>query len=77
MSPTSRMASTTSSGGTAERMPASARSALDMAIIAPAALRLTHGTSTSPATGSHTRPSRILIAIAAAWQTASALPPAR
>ena len=69
------MAIMTSSGGTAERIPASAISAQHMATIAPEALRLMHGTSTSPAIGSHTSPSRLLIASAAAWQIASASPP--
>ena len=71
------MARITSSGGTADRMPARAMSALDMAIIAPAALRFTQGTSTNPAIGSQTRPSMLLMAMAAAWQTACASPPPR
>ena len=61
------IASITSSAGIRDSIPASAISAAVRAFVAPAALRLTHGTSTRPATGSQTRPSMFFIAIAKAW----------
>ena len=48
-------------------MPARAMSAALMAFTAPMTLRLTQGTSTRPATGSHTRPMRFFRAMATAW----------
>ena len=59
------------------RTPASAISAAESALTAPTTFRFTQGTSTRPATGSHARPSRFFIAIAAAWMIASVSPPAR
>ena len=49
--------SITSSQGIPPSSPARAMSAQDMALTAPITLRFTQGTSTSPATGSHTSPS--------------------
>ena len=45
--------------------------------MAPITLRLMQGISTSPATGSHTRPSRLVSAIASASAHCSAVPPCR
>ena len=56
-------------------MPASAISAAHRAHITPPPLRLMQGTSTSPATGSHTSPSWFLMAIAAALAAISGVPP--
>ena len=74
--PTLRIASITSSAGILFVSPAKAISALIRALTAPIALRLTQGISTSPATGSQTRPSRLLIAIAIASDACSGVPPA-
>ena len=57
-SPISPIASMTSSTGMRLVMPATAMFAALTALTAPMTLRLTHGTSTSPATGSQTSPSR-------------------
>ena len=65
----------TSSTGMRLSIPASAISAAEIAFTAPMTLRLTHGTSTRPATGSHTRPIRFLSAIATAWPICSFVPP--
>ena len=54
-------------------MPASAISAALTALTAPMTLRLTQGTSTSPATGSQTRPIRFFSAMATAWPICSPL----
>ena len=56
-------------------MPASAIWALARATAAPAALRFWHGTSTRPATGSHTSPMRLMSALPAASRHCSAEPP--
>ncbi len=60
------MASITSSQGMPPSSPARAMSAQDMALTAPITLRFTQGTSTSPATGSHTSPSTFCSAMAQA-----------
>ena len=75
--PTSPMASITSSTGMRLSMPAKAISAAATAFTAPTTLRLMHGTSTSPATGSQARPSRFFNAIATAWHSCSDVPPRR
>ena len=75
--PTSAIASMTSSAGICPTTPASAMSAADTAFTAPITLRLMQGSSTSPATGSQTRPSRLVSAIANASAQASAVPPFR
>ena len=67
----------TSSVGMRDSIPARASSAAESAFIAPATLRLTHGTSTSPATGSHTRPIMFFSAIASACAICCGLPPCR
>jgi len=72
--PTSPMASMTSSTGIRLSMPARAMSAAAMALTAPMTFRFTHGTSTRPATGSHTRPIRFFRAIATAWHICSPVP---
>ena len=56
-------------------MPARAISAAASALTAPPTFLLTQGTSTRPATGSHTRPIRFLSAMAAAWPMVSASAP--
>ena len=71
------MASSTWSGGTRLVIPARAIWAADMASIAPMTFRLTQGTSTSPPTGSHTRPSRFFTAMAQASAICSGVPPWR
>ena len=53
------IAVTASSKGIVAEMPARAISAQVRATLTPVALRLTQGTSTRPATGSQTRPSRL------------------
>src|SRR5699024_601758 len=70
------IASTTSSAGILDSMPASAMSAAVRALLAPAALRFTHGTSTRPATGSQTRPSIFLSAMAKPCALIAGVPPA-
>lgn len=77
MSPTLRIASMTSSTGMADEIPASESSAAVSAFIAPMALRLTQGTSTSPATGSHISPMRFFSAMATAFAICASLPPCR
>ena len=57
--------------------PPGAMSAALTAFTAPMTFRLTQGTSTSPATGSHTRPIRFFSAIATAWPICSGPPPRR
>ena len=74
-SPTARMASMTSSQGMALVTPARAISAQERALTAPMTLRLTQGTSTSPATGSHTSPRVLLRAMAQAWVIWKGVPP--
>ena len=69
------MASITSSQGMALSTPDRAISAQDRAFTAPITLRLTQGTSTSPATGSHTRPRVLDRAMAQAWAICSGVPP--
>ena len=69
--PTSPMQSMTWSTGTRLSMPARAMSAALTAFTAPMTFRFTQGTSTSPATGSHTRPSRFFRAMATAWPICS------
>lgn len=54
---------------------AGAMSAQETAFMAPITLRLMQGISTSPATGSHTRPSRLVSAMAKASAHCSAVPP--
>ena len=65
----------TSSGGITLSTPAKAISAAAIAFDAPAAFLFMHGTSTSPATGSHESPSMFLSAIAIAFAACLALPP--
>ena len=74
---TSSIAPMTSSGGIRLSMSARAISAAAIAFIAPAAFRLTHGTSTSPATGSQVSPSIFLRAMAQACAPSSGDPPCR
>ena len=74
-SPTARMASMTSSQGMALSTPDRAISAQDRALTAPITLRLTQGTSTSPATGSHTSPRVLDRAMAQAWAIWPGVPP--
>ena len=71
--PTREAASTTSSKGMGNSSPDSAICAPARATDAPVALRAMQGTSTSPATGSHTRPSSPCMAKDAACPTASLL----
>ena len=71
------MQSMTWSTGTRLSIPASAMSAALTAFTAPMTFRFTQGTSTKPATGSHTSPSRFLSAMAAAWPICSGAPPRR
>lgn len=61
--PTRNMASTISSKGITLSIPAKAISAQIKALTVPVALRLEQGTSTRPATGSHTSKKSILQAI--------------
>src|SRR5690625_708600 len=70
------MASIHSSAGITLVHPASAMSAEIKALPAPIAFLLTQGTSTKPAIGSQTRPSKLDIAIDIACALCSALPPA-
>ena len=56
-------------------MPASEVWALTSAVAAPEALRFWHGTSTRPATGSHTRPIMLVSAFPAAFKHCSGVPP--
>ena len=65
----------TSSQGMALSAPDRAISAQDRALTAPITLRLTQGTSTSPATGSHTSPKVLDKAMAQAWAICSPVPP--
>jgi len=65
----------TSSTGMRLVMPATAMFAALTALTAPMTLRLTHGTSTSPATGSQTSPSRFASAMAYASAHCCAVPP--
>lgn len=74
--PTSYMAIITSSAGILLLMPAKAISAATTADEAPTPFRFTQGTSTSPATGSHTNPSIFLSAIAIASADCCGVPPA-
>ena len=74
-SPTARMASMTSSQGMALSTPDRAISAQDRALTAPITFRLTQGTSTSPATGSHTSPRVLDRAMAQAWAIWLGVPP--
>ena len=69
------IASSTSSAGILLFIPANAKSAAISAVEAPAAFLFTQGTSTNPATGSHTRPSIFFNAMANAWAHISASPP--
>ena len=71
------MASMTSSQGMTFSTPARASSAAVRALTAPMTFRLTQGTSTSPATGSHTSPSRFWRAVAQAAAICSGEPPSR
>ena len=71
------MASMTSSQGIWFTSPDRAISAQTSALEAPITLRLTQGTSTSPATGSHTRPRMLDSAMAQAWAICTAVPPMR
>ena len=73
--PTLFIAATTSSNGMRLSTPERARSAESTAFAAPIAFRLMQGHSTSPATGSHTRPITFLSAIAAACSACAGLPP--
>ena len=73
--PTAAIASTTSSTGITLSIPANAISAATIAWAAAPALRFTQGTSTSPATGSHTNPNIFFKAIATACPTCLGLPP--
>ena len=57
--------------------PESARFAAHTAFATPTIFRYTHGTSTSPSTGSHTSPNRFMPAKPAASAQASGVPPAR
>ena len=75
--PTSPMQSITSSTGMRLSIPASAISAQLTALTAPTTFRFTQGTSTSPATGSHTRPIKFFSAMAAAWPICLQSPPRR
>src|SRR5699024_5603773 len=70
------IASITSSVGIRDVTPANAISAEIIAFEAPAALRLTHGTSTRPATGSHTNPSMFFRLIANASADCCGVPSA-
>ena len=65
-----------SSAGMTVEQPASASSAETKATATAEALRFTHGTSTSPATGSQTSPSRFWIADATAQDACAGVPPA-
>ena len=67
----------TSSQGMGLPTPARASSAAVRALTAPMTLRLTQGSSTSPATGSHTRPIRFWRAVAQAQAICSGVPPSR
>ena len=60
----------------ADVMPAKAMSAATRAKLAPMALRLTHGTSTSPATGSQMSPNIFLSTKQMAWLAWKGVPPA-
>ena len=71
------MASITSSQGMAQVTPAKAISAAVRAFTAPITFRFTQGTSTSPATGSHTSPIRFWRAAAQACAICSGAPPMR
>ena len=73
--PTSAIASMTSSAGMCPTTPANAMSAAETAFMAPMTLRLMQGISTRPATGSQTRPSRFVSAMANASAHCSAVPP--
>ena len=73
--PISPITSITSSHGIANSMPASAISTAASAIAAPVALRKTQGSSTSPPSGSQTRPSVPCWASATAWPTCAGVPP--
>lgn len=75
MSPTWRIASITSSQGMGQVTSASARSAADRAMDTAPTLRNTHGTSTSPRTGSHTSPSKFISAKAQASAACLGEPP--
>ena len=74
--PTSFIAAMTSSTGMTDRMPAIVISAAVMATTVAKPLRLTHGTSTRPATGSQTSPMRFLMASAAPLPIIAGVPPA-
>ena len=75
MRPTTPMASMTSSQGMTPLMPHRAMSAQLMAFTAPMTLRFTQGASTSPATGSHTRPITFCRAMAQAAAICAPSPP--
>src|SRR5699024_7161650 len=70
------IASITSSVGILEVTPAKAISAETIAFDAPAAFLFTQGTSTKPATGSHTKPSIFFKQIAKASDDCCGVPPA-
>ena len=76
VSPTFFMAQMTSSAGMALSIPARASSAATKAPATPEALRLMQGISTSPATGSQTRPRIFFRAMATAWEIMAGVPPA-
>ena len=69
------MAESISSKGMSCRMPLRAISAATRALATPAALRFWQGYSTSPPTGSHTRPSMFMRTVEAALRHSSGLPP--
>ena len=72
--PTCFIASITSSAGIFGTMPASAISAHERALTVPTTFRFMQGTSTRPATGSQTRPSRFCSANPAAYIICPAVP---
>ena len=67
----------TSSTGITDFIPERDISAAKIATVAAKPLRLTHGTSTSPATGSQANPNKFFIASATAFPICSASPPAK
>jgi hypothetical protein len=75
--PTLRIASMTSSGGITDLIPAKAMSAQSDARETKVPFLFIQGTSTNPATGSHTKPIKDFIVKTAAWAEASGLPPSR
>ena len=73
--PTDLRAETTSSNGSGFSTPERASCAALTALATPMALRFWQGYSTSPRTGSQTRPSRLPIAVEAASRASSGVPP--